>query len=64
MLGGFTTFSTYAVDFTRLTQDGRFALAFAYLAGTLVVAMAAVWAAVAATRNVLGAYGPGGRAAR
>ncbi|MEV8056694.1 fluoride efflux transporter CrcB [Streptomyces antimycoticus] len=64
VLGGFTTFSTYAVDFTRLTQDGRFALAFAYLAGTLVVAMAAVWAAVAATRHVLGAYGPGGRAAR
>ncbi|MFE2443215.1 fluoride efflux transporter CrcB [Streptomyces melanosporofaciens] len=66
VLGGFTTFSTYAVDFTRLAQDGRFAIAFAYLAGTLVVAMVAVWAAVAAARRVLGVYGggPGGRAAR
>ncbi|WP_413799322.1 fluoride efflux transporter CrcB [Streptomyces iranensis] len=70
VLGGFTTFSTYAVDFTRLVQDGRIAIAFGYLLGTLVVAMTAVWAAVAATRRVLGVYGgvygggPGGRAAR
>ncbi|MCQ8189832.1 fluoride efflux transporter CrcB [Streptomyces rugosispiralis] len=66
VLGGFTTFSTYAVDFTRLVQDGRIAIAFGYLLGTLMVAMAAVWAAVIATRRVLGAYGggPGGRAAR
>lgn len=65
VLGGFTTFSTYAVDATRLVQDGRIATACAYLAGTLVVAMAAVWAAVAATRRALGAYGvgPGGKAA-
>ncbi|MCQ6244188.1 fluoride efflux transporter CrcB [Streptomyces malaysiensis] len=66
VLGGFTTFSTYAVDFARLVQEGRVAIAFAYLMGTLVVAMAAVWAAVAATRRVIGAYGegPGGRVAR
>ncbi|MBW8092536.1 fluoride efflux transporter CrcB [Streptomyces hygroscopicus] len=66
VLGGFTTFSTYAVDFTRLVRDDRVGIAFGYLAGTLVVAMAAVWAAVAATRRVLGAYGggPGGRAVR
>ncbi|OPF73906.1 CrcB protein [Streptomyces antioxidans] len=70
VLGGFTTFSTYAVDFTRLVQDGRIAIAFGYLMGTLVVAMAAVWAAVTATRRALGTYGggayggPGGRAAR
>ncbi|CDR09773.1 CrcB-like protein [Streptomyces iranensis] len=66
VLGGFTTFSAYAVDFTRLVQDGRIAIAFGYLLGTLVVAMTAVWAAMAATRRVLGVYGggPGRRAAR
>ncbi|MFS7872821.1 fluoride efflux transporter CrcB [Streptomyces asiaticus] len=57
VLGGFTTFSTHAVDFTRLIQDGRIAIAFGYLLGTLVMAMAAVWAAVVATRRVLGGYG-------
>ncbi|MCQ8827728.1 fluoride efflux transporter CrcB [Streptomyces malaysiensis] len=66
VLGGFTTFSTYAVDCARLVQDDRIAIAFAYLAGTLVAAMAAVWAAVAATRRALGAYdgGPAGRGVR
>ncbi|WP_432048225.1 fluoride efflux transporter CrcB [Streptomyces asiaticus] len=57
VLGGFTTFSTHAVDFTRLIQDGRIAIAFGYLLGTLVMAMAAVWAAVVATRRVLRGYG-------
>jgi CrcB protein len=41
VLGGFTTFSTYVVD---ITQAGRPALALAYLAGTLVAALVAVWA--------------------
>ncbi|MFC5720282.1 CrcB family protein [Streptomyces gamaensis] len=53
VLGGFTTFSTYAVDIQRLAGEGRTALAFAYLAGTLVTALVAVWAAAGATRLLL-----------
>ncbi|MFI1183414.1 fluoride efflux transporter CrcB [Streptomyces sp. NPDC020799] len=53
VLGGFTTFSTYAVDIRRLVGDGRTATALAYLAGTLLAAMAAVWAAANLTRLFL-----------
>ncbi|MCO1579335.1 CrcB family protein [Crossiella sp. SN42] len=44
VLGGFTTFSAYAVDVVRLTHEGRAAEAAAYLAVTLLGALAAVWA--------------------
>ncbi|MFF4289047.1 fluoride efflux transporter CrcB [Streptomyces sp. NPDC001633] len=54
VLGGFTTFSTYAVDVQRLVAAGRVAAAAAYLAGTVLVALAAVWGAAAATRALLG----------
>ena len=53
VLGGFTTFSTYAVDVRQLTVDGHLMTATAYLAGTLVAAMAAVWTAATATRRLL-----------
>ncbi|GAA3062456.1 CrcB protein [Streptomyces olivoverticillatus] len=53
VLGGFTTFSTYAVDAQRLLENGRVGSALAYLAVTLASAMAAVWAAAALTRRVL-----------
>ncbi|MEU6551438.1 fluoride efflux transporter CrcB [Streptomyces sp. NPDC046915] len=53
VLGGFTTFSTYAVDIQRLLDGGRPGTALAYLAVTLLAALAAVWAAAAATRGVL-----------
>ncbi|WP_431999632.1 fluoride efflux transporter CrcB [Streptomyces sioyaensis] len=53
ILGGFTTFSTYTVDIQRLVDARRPALAVAYLAGTLLLALAAVWAAVAGTRALL-----------
>ncbi|CAL9362035.1 fluoride efflux transporter CrcB [Streptomyces sp. enrichment culture] len=52
VLGGYTTFSTYAVDIQRLLDDGRPAIAFAYLAATLLAALAAVWLAVTAARRV------------
>ncbi|MET7937530.1 CrcB family protein [Streptomyces sp. NPDC005322] len=61
VLGGFTTFSTYAVDFTRLVDEGHAATGTAYLAGTLLAALAAVGAAVAATRRAIGAYDRYGR---
>jgi CrcB protein len=53
ILGGFTTFSTYAVDVQRLTDDGHPRTAMAYLALTLAAALAAVWLAAAATRRIV-----------
>lgn len=53
VLGGFTTFSTYAVDVQRLTDGGHPRTALAYLALTLAAALTAVWAAAAVTRRVV-----------
>ncbi|WP_406256405.1 fluoride efflux transporter CrcB [Streptomyces nigra] len=53
VLGGFTTFSTYAVDIRTLVDDGHPRTALAYLAATLVAALTAVWLASAVTRRVL-----------
>lgn len=53
VLGGFTTFSTYAVDIERLVDAHEAARALAYLAATLLAALAAVWGAAWATRRVL-----------
>jgi CrcB protein len=50
VLGGYTTFSTYAVDVQRLVAAGAARTALAYLAGTLAAALAAVYAGVALTR--------------
>lgn len=54
VLGGFTTFSTYAVDVQRLVTGGQAATALAYLAATLLAALGAVWIAAAGTRRLLG----------
>jgi CrcB protein len=54
VLGGFTTFSTYVVETDALLRDGRPGLAFAYLAGTLVLALSAVTVGLVATRAALG----------
>ncbi|MFI2435810.1 fluoride efflux transporter CrcB [Streptomyces sp. NPDC018693] len=53
VLGGFTTFSTYAVDAQRLFDEGHPGTALAYLAATLLAALTAVWLAATATRRVL-----------
>ncbi|MCX4846906.1 fluoride efflux transporter CrcB [Streptomyces sp. NBC_00893] len=53
VLGGFTTFSTYAVDIQRLLDGGRVRAGLGYLGLTLFAALAAVWSAVWATRRVL-----------
>jgi fluoride exporter len=54
VLGGFTTFSTYAVGVQHLVAHGRPAVGMAYLAATLCAAMAAVWTAAWCTRRVIG----------
>ncbi|MFI9629199.1 fluoride efflux transporter CrcB [Streptomyces sp. NPDC052042] len=53
VLGGFTTFSTYAVDIQRLVDGREVRTGLAYLALTPVVALTAVWLAVALTRRVI-----------
>ena len=52
ILGGFTTFSTYAVDTEQLLAMGRLGTAVAYLVGTLVGALAATWLGLALARLV------------
>jgi fluoride exporter len=51
-LGGFTTFSTYAVDAEQLLAAGRVGTALLYIAGTLVAAVAATWLGILAARTV------------
>ncbi|MFJ4971887.1 CrcB family protein [Streptomyces sp. NPDC088755] len=53
VLGGFTTFSTYAADVSGLLVRQELAVAVAYLAATAVAALAAVWAGAVATRRLL-----------
>ncbi|MFI8236729.1 CrcB family protein [Streptomyces sp. NPDC085866] len=53
VLGGFTTFSTYAVDIRKLVDTGHPRTGLAYLAATLFAALAAVWLASVAARLVL-----------
>lgn len=52
ILGGFTTFSTYAVDVEQLLAAGRLALAGAYLVGTLGGALVATWLGLVLARLV------------
>lgn len=52
LLGGFTTFSAYAVEFGELLRHGRAAAGAGYLAGTLLAALGAVWAAATAARRL------------
>ena len=53
ILGGYTTFSTFALDAVRLAHAHRVGLAFAYVGATLVVAAAAVGIATAGTHRAL-----------
>lgn len=50
VLGGYTTFSTYAVQAQQLLAGGHPRTALGYLAGTLVAALAATWAGMSAAR--------------
>jgi CrcB protein len=53
VLGGFTTFSTYAVQGNDLLAGARPELGTAYLFGTVAAAMMAVWCGVAVARGAL-----------
>ncbi|MDX3352177.1 fluoride efflux transporter CrcB [Streptomyces sp. ME01-24h] len=54
VLGGFTTFSTYAVDVHGLVQGGHAGTGLAYLAATPLIALAAVWGAAHTVRRLIG----------
>lgn len=50
VLGGYTTFSTFAVDIARLVHEHRAAVAIGYLVTTLVACFAAVFVGTVAAR--------------
>jgi CrcB protein len=50
VLGGFTTFSTYVVDIQRLVDVRATGTALAYLAGTILAALAATYSGLTLTR--------------
>ena len=52
VLGGFTTFSTYAVDLQTLLAHGKVGTALAYLAATAIGAIAAAAAGLTVTRRL------------
>lgn len=54
VLGGFTTFSAYAVETDALLRSGQGVLALTYLFGTLIVGLIATWAGIAAARTIAG----------
>jgi len=58
VLGGFTTFSTYALDAHGLWASGDRAGAAGYLVGTLLGCVAATALAVAGTRSLVAARQP------
>ncbi len=53
VLGGFTTFSTYAVDARQLLAGDQVRTGLLYLAATPLAALTAVWLAAWAARRVL-----------
>jgi CrcB protein len=55
VLGGFTTFSTYATDVRALVDHGHPRPALGYLALTVAAALVAVWAGAQVTRRVVAA---------
>jgi CrcB protein len=53
VLGGFTTFSAYALDIDQAILGGAVGTAVAYLAATLLAALVAVWAGTATARRLV-----------
>jgi fluoride exporter len=54
LLGGYTTFSAYAFDAVLALDTGAMVTATAYVVGTVIAALVAVWAGSVLTRQVLG----------
>ena len=62
VLGGFTTFSTYAVQSHELVRSGHPVLAMAYLGGTVLAALLAVVGGVLLVRRLAEVREPNGEA--
>lgn len=52
ILGGFTTFSAFSLDFANLVHRGDTAAAFAYAAGSVLLSLAAVFAGLAIAKGL------------
>lgn len=53
ILGGFTTFSAFSLDFALLVERKTYGAAFAYGAGSVVLSLAAVFIGLAAARTLV-----------
>lgn len=53
VLGGFTTFSTFSLDAALLYERGKPVIATAYALGSVVLSIAALFAALAVVRSVV-----------
>ena len=53
ILGGFTTFSAFSLDFALLVERKSYALAGAYAAGSVLLSLAAVFAGLSLVRALL-----------
>jgi CrcB protein len=53
VLGAFTTFSAFSLDFVNLWERGAFMAAALYLSASVVLSIAAVFAALATMKHVL-----------
>lgn len=53
VLGGFTTFSAFSLDAVKLYEGGQPGLAAAYVAGSVVLALAGLFAGMALARGIL-----------
>lgn len=53
ILGGFTTFSAFSLDFATLVERGDWGFAVSYAAGSVVLSIAALFVGLWATRAML-----------
>jgi CrcB protein len=53
-LGGFTTYSSFAFQSVDLLEQGRLTVALAYVGGTVLVGLLAVWAGLLVGRSLGG----------
>jgi CrcB protein len=55
VLGGFTTFSAFSLDALYLIERGRLFAAAGYVAGSVILSVAALWLGLALARRAVGA---------